>query len=121
MSSRTRAVVLGILVIALLALAGCGGETRTTPTTPGTSPGSTTGKSVSIKNFSFDPSSLTVDVGDRVVWTNDDDVDHTVTGTGLDSGTLKPGDTYSFTFDTAGTYNYQCTLHPAMQGQVVVE
>src|SRR5215210_4609601 len=81
---------------------------------------------VSIQEFFFDPDQLTVAPGTTVTWVNDGEAPHTVTSTDgkeLDSATLQPGDTYSFTFedDDAGeTYAYQCTIHPEMTASVDV-
>lgn len=76
---------------------------------------------MSIKSFAFEPASLKVAVGATVTWTNDDAVDHTITGPGFDSGQVVPHATFSRTFDKAGTYDYSCGIHPSMKGQVVVE
>ena len=81
---------------------------------------------VSIQDFFFDPDQLTVAPGTTVTWVNEGEAPHTVTSTDgkeLDSATLQPGDTYSFTFkeDDAGeTYAYQCTIHPEMTASVDV-
>jgi plastocyanin len=78
---------------------------------------------VTIQNFAFDPSNLTVKTGTTVTWTNMDGVNHTVTSdTGLfDSGELGKGGTFSFTFDKAGVYTYYCVPHHSkMQGTVTV-
>jgi plastocyanin len=81
---------------------------------------------VSIQDFFFDPGQLTVAPGTTVTWVNEGEAPHTVTSTDgkeLDSATLQPGDTYSFTFkdDDAGeTYAYQCTIHPQMTASVTV-
>jgi amicyanin len=81
---------------------------------------------VMINSFAFAPASLTVKKGTTVTWTNQDDVGHSVT---LDSGQpaggptgplLGKGDRYSFTFKTAGTYHYHCSIHPSMKGSVTV-
>jgi nitrite reductase (NO-forming) len=66
---------------------------------------------------------LTVSVGTSVRWTNEDTVIHTVTGVdgGFDSGFLGQGDTWSFTFDRPGEYEYYCLPHPWMRAKVVVE
>jgi plastocyanin len=78
-----------------------------------------------IGDYFFDPTTLTVRPGDTVIWTNDGTVKegHTVTDKNgaFDSGVLKNGDTYSHTFDTAGTFNLFCSLHPKMKQTVLVE
>jgi plastocyanin len=75
---------------------------------------------VNIQNFSFQPSSVTVAVGGAVTWTNQDNTPHTATGNGISTGTLNRGQSGSATFSRAGTYPYQCSIHPNMTGQVVV-
>jgi nitrite reductase (NO-forming) len=79
----------------------------------------------------YTPSPIAVAVGATVTWTNGDLVFHTVTsGTSdgtvgspdgtFDSGEIQPGESFSLTFDEAGTFDYFCTPHPWMQGQVEV-
>jgi len=80
--------------------------------------------SVRIKNFSFNPSALSVKVGTEVVWVNDDAAPHTVTadaGNLFNSATLAPGQSFSFIFATPGTVHYHCNIHPMMKGSVVVQ
>jgi LPXTG-motif cell wall-anchored protein len=79
-------------------------------------------QSVSIVDFAFKPGSITVNPGDTVQWTNNGKVPegHDVTGDGLDSGRLKSGETYSHTFNAAGTFSYICSIHPSMKGTVKV-
>ncbi len=82
--------------------------------------------SVIMQNIAFNPSSLTVTVGTTVTWTNDDSTSHTVTFTdiaGVDSGTMSRGQTFSYTFNTAGTFHYYCKIHgaSAMSGTVTVQ
>ncbi len=90
---------------------------QTLPKTVVTSP--TT--SVTISGFAFSPASLSVTKGTKVTWTNNDAASHTVTGsTGPSSGTLSAGSTYSYTFDTAGTFSYHCAFHSGMTGTVTV-
>ena len=77
----------------------------------------------------FDPPKLTVSKGTTVTWKNGDSTMHTVTsgsaqggesGTVFDSSYLTGGKTFQHTFSDAGTFDYYCTLHPYMKGQVVV-
>ncbi len=77
---------------------------------------------ISIKNFAFNPPNATVAAGTTVTWVNDDQAPHTVTADdgAFDSGTLQPGQSYSFTFDKAGTYAYHCDIHPDMTATVTV-
>ena len=78
--------------------------------------------SVSIQNFAFSQKSINIKKGDTVVWTNKDSAPHTVTGVndGPASGTLNNSSSYSFTFNSAGTFSYKCAFHPSMTGSVVV-
>lgn len=76
---------------------------------------------VSIAGFAFGPGSVSIEVGDTVTWTNDDNAPHTATAAGdFDTGTIAVGESASVTFDTAGTYDYVCSIHPTMSGTVIV-
>ncbi len=110
-------IVAGALVLA--ACSSSSGESVTT-TTSGSSGG---GVEVSIENFAFGPDDLTVSVGDTITWTNDENgIPHTTTADeGLwDSATLRPDDTFAFTFTEAGTFTYFCSIHPAMRAMITV-
>jgi LPXTG-motif cell wall-anchored protein len=77
---------------------------------------------VSIQDFFFDSGQLTVAPGTTVTWVNEGQAPHTTTaddGT-WDSGTLQPGEDFSFTFDQPGTYTYHCSIHPDMTASVKV-
>ena len=77
---------------------------------------------VHIDNFVFQPAQLTVKVGQTVIWTNRDDIPHTVVCAGkFRSKTMDTDGTFAFTFAAAGEYKYFCSLHPHMQGVVKVE
>lgn len=87
----------------------------------------------------YDPPRMFVTVGDTITWYNDDREGHTVTsgeGSGrygwmsdnfgtandiFDSGRFSPGESWSYTFDESGTFSYFCTIHPWMEGVVIVE
>jgi len=81
-----------------------------------------TAKEVTIDNFTFGPAELSVPVGTTVTWINRDDIPHTVVAKdkGFRSKALDTDDRYSFTFTSAGTYDYFCGLHPHMTGKIVV-
>jgi plastocyanin len=85
--------------------------------------GNPTPNAVSIANFSFGPSSLSVAKGTTVTWTNNDDAPHTVTAddNSFTSGTLNKGGTYSHQFTSSGTVNYHCNIHPMMTASVTVQ
>jgi plastocyanin len=86
------------------------------------------GKAVSIVGNSggnsYNPNLIEIKVGDTVTWINSDSSPHTVTSSSndsnFDSGVLRTGEAFSFTFDKEGQYSYFCTLHPSMVGTVVV-
>jgi plastocyanin len=77
----------------------------------------------SIQSFAFSPTPLTVNKGDMVVWTNKDTAEHTVTGDkgGPNSPNIAQNQTYSYKFDTVGTFTYYCKIHPNMKGTVIVK
>jgi plastocyanin len=79
-------------------------------------------RAVAISGFAFSPSSLTINVGDRITWTNSDSVAHTATATGgaFDTGDIAEGQSASVRFTKAGTYAYYCTPHPSMTGTIRV-
>jgi plastocyanin len=77
---------------------------------------------INIKNFAFDPNSITMKVGSTVRWVNRDSVTHRILfADGTYSPLLAGSDSYSRKIDQAGIYNYSCTIHPTMQGTVIVE
>ena len=87
---------------------------------PTSTPGGPT--QVDILNFAFVPQNLTVSVGTTVRWTNLDAYPHTVTSAGnFDSGMLNQNQSYSFTFNAPGTYDYVCAYHNNMSGRIVVQ
>lgn len=78
---------------------------------------------VAMSGFAFDPATVTIEVGDSVTWENQDGVAHTATGSdgAFDTATVGGGQSATVTFDAAGTFAYTCSIHPTMQGSVVVE
>ena len=77
---------------------------------------------VTIQDYSFQPSTLTVPKGTTVTWHNQGSVDHTVTSDtkGLFDSRVSPGKEFSIPFSTPGTYNYHCSIHTSMHGTIVV-
>ena len=78
---------------------------------------------VKIDNFAFAPHRVVVKAGTTVTWINEDDIPHTVASSAklFKSNALDTKDKFSFTFTTAGAYEYFCSLHPHMTGTIVVE
>lgn len=82
-----------------------------------------------IKDFDYDPFTLKIKAGAVIIWMNEDSYAHTVTAKGhtsktkglFDSGTLSKGQSFSYTFKEAGTFEYYCAIHPSMIGKIEVE
>lgn len=91
--------------------------------TPGTPPTTPTIIEVAIEGFAFKPAEINVPVGSTITWYNKDSAAHTVTARdkSFDSGKLSRNDTFSYTFKQSGTFEYYCTIHPFMEGKVVVD
>lgn len=91
------------------------------PPMPSPQPATGGQQKVTIKNYAFNPSQLTVKVGTEVQWVNEDSANHLVTGADFRSQIMGPGETYSHTFSAPGSFDYYCSLHPEMKGRIVVE
>lgn len=97
-------------------------NTQTATTTENSVKGET--YNISIKDFTFDQKTITINKGDTIVWKNIDNVPHQIQGTSLASlkgPVMGYGLTYSYTFNDAGTYDYFCVIHPMMKGTVIVK
>jgi plastocyanin len=83
------------------------------------------GKVVEVKvdNFSFSPQTITIAAGTTVIWTNRDDIPHTVVSDDkvFKSKVLDTDEKFSYTFDKAGDFPYFCSVHPKMTGKVIVQ
>jgi plastocyanin len=135
---------LTVLAIALVPLAGCGGDDDSEPTAAASTPAaaestpappksgarddgdkpaaSTT--DVKMIDNAFEAKDITIKVGDTVVWENAGQIAHTATATAgadFDSGSVAPGESYEWTAKKAGTVSYVCTFHPGMEGTITVE
>lgn len=85
---------------------------------------------VRIESNSYEPFNVDVGLGDRVIWKNFDTEDHTVTAQFwpaqaqekplFDSGVIRAGDSFEFTFVKEGTYRYSCRFHTGMTGTISV-
>ena len=80
-------------------------------------------ETVSIKEFSFSPVSMTITPGTTVRWKNLDGEPHTVRSVDstFRSNALDQNDTFAFKFDKPGTYRYVCSIHPQMIGTIIVK
>jgi plastocyanin len=77
---------------------------------------------MNMQNFAYQMAHFQVRTGTTVTWTNQDSAPHSVTfKNGMkDSGLLYQGQSFSYTFNTPGTYQYYCTVHPNMVATVTV-
>jgi len=77
---------------------------------------------IDIANFTFSPNDLEIKVGTTVTWTNLDDAPHTATADdqSFDSGSLGKNESFSYTFNEAGTFTYYCAFHPSMTAAITV-
>ena len=78
---------------------------------------------VVIDSMRFEPASLTVNIGDVVVWFNHDPFPHTVTAQDneFDSREILPGRSWRYTASTAGVFRYACEIHPTMSAELRVQ
>ncbi len=120
--------ILFLLLIAVVLVSGCVGYGNQPQPNANRPPSGT--NAVTIKDFAFSPSTLTIKAGTAVTWTTLDSAPHQIASDphpahtdlpGLISGTLEEGQSYSFAFDRAGTFGYHCHLHPNMKGTIIVE
>lgn len=123
-----RRCVLALAVAALGVFAACGGGSRQATDAYGERSAQTISSSdvvVELSGLRFVPQGIRIKAGTKVTWVNKDVAVHNVSqieSAFLSPTDLKEGDAFSFTFDTPGTYKYQCTYHhPNMNGIVIVE
>jgi plastocyanin len=126
-----RRILPALCAVVALAAAGCGSSNSSSTSSGSSSSGSTAaasssggGVAIKMQNIAFDPKDVTVKVGQKITWTNDDSVDHNVTsqsGESIKSDNFGKGATFSFTPTKAGTINYVCTIHPGMTATLTVQ
>lgn len=124
-------IILPMLVMAaVFIISGCGlyGNAPSTSNNSSIPASATTiqtpavaGNAVNIQNFAFSPATLTVKKGAAVTWTNNDSAPHQIKSATFNSSSLSKGQTFSFTFNDAGTFDYSCAIHPSMLGKIIVE
>jgi plastocyanin len=129
-----------LVLSALVLLAACGGSGTTSTTGTSSTPAATAtatqgGNTQTVMiitdssgSFAFSPASLTIKAGSTVMWKNMTQAAHTVTsddGKSFDSGSANPiaaqTGTFSFTFNTPGTFAYHCSIHPFMKATIIVQ
>ena len=78
-------------------------------------------KTVGVSSFKFQPATLEVAKGTKVVFSNSSSIAHTATDPGaFDTGRIKAGKAISVRFGQKGTFRYHCKIHPEMRGKVIV-
>ena len=117
---RSRSICVALVLVATpLGLLSC----RRDPGAAASAPASAT-HTITIEAVSFTPDSLTLNVGDTVVWINKDPFPHTATsGTaGFDSKEIRAdAGSWTYTATKPGDFGYVCTLHPTMRGVLHVK
>jgi plastocyanin len=124
-------ILLALCAVVALAAAGCG-SSNSSSTSSGSSSSASTGAAsssgggvtIKMQNIAFDPKAVTVKVGQKITWTNDDSTDHNVTadsGADFKSDNFGKDGTFEFTPDKAGTIKYECTIHPGMTATLTVQ
>ena len=103
-----RKLILMLAAVSALAVAGPAGAAT---------------KSINIFGSSFSPKTTTITQGDTVTWVNRDNANHQILADKAQfvSAILRPKQTFSFTFNAAGTYTYKDELHPALKGTITVK
>ncbi|MGA9397225.1 MAG: cupredoxin family copper-binding protein [Anaerolineaceae bacterium] len=129
--------LLSIMALILIVAAGCAPTVKSSATAPDltslpaannsdqTAAGSTVvdGQlAIEISGFAFTPQSAMVKVGTTVTWTNKDSATHNIKADdgSFESGPINQGESFTFQFNTPGTFPYICTVHPSMQGTITV-
>jgi plastocyanin len=121
----SKALVATLLLVLVLSVVGCsgGGSNTANPPSSGTTTVDTpaAGATVIEKGFAFEPATLEVKVGDTVTFKNEDSAPHNVSIDGKELGSQDPGASVTWTAEKAGTFPYTCTIHPSMNGTIVVK
>lgn len=136
MNARNVLVPLATITVLILGLYGATRLLKTENSfrpipipTPTTSPSPTPSRTIesevkiTIGQKGFNPIILTVNEGTEVTFINNNTVSHTVTAENraFDSGEIKPGQSFSYTFNENGTYKFYCRYHPEEKGQITVK
>jgi len=115
---KKRLLIPALLLTAALWLLSlsCSKDNSNTITNP------VTADTIYIDGSAYSPYDHTVGVGSKVIWINNDAMAHTVTSNDgiFSSGNINQGNSFSYVFNSIGTYNYHCADHPSMQGKITV-
>lgn len=107
--------IASIVAVSALVLAGaaCSSEE------PSGASASAGGSTIAVRDYKFDPDTTNMDVGEAVTWVWEGGAPHNVVGEGFQSPDQSSG-TFEHAFERPGTYEYECTIHPGMDGTVTV-
>ncbi len=132
-----KSLIAGLLIMVVL-VSGCTSVPDTAPQTAAPQPTPTASKqnnvpptqiapqpkgaaTVEISDFTFFPAEVILAKGGTVTWKQKDTEQHTVTGADFSSSKLSQGETFTHTFNEAGTFEYWCTIHASMRGKITVK
>ena len=115
-----------LLIMGVFILSGCSSYGGTSTNSSAAMPVATQGiaiasNAIAIQNFAFSPTTLTVKKGTAVIWTNNDSAAHQIKSAAFNSNLLSKGQSFSFTFNDIGTFDYSCAIHSSMTGKIIVE
>jgi plastocyanin len=116
--NKIAALLCGVSFLNLSFFALAGGTTNTDSVAGGKR------NKIEIKDFAFNPQTITVKSGEKITWVNKDGEPHTVVSVEKQfkkSPALDTDDEYTVTAGAPGTYSYFCSVHPKMTGTIVVE
>lgn len=121
-----KAIWLIEILVFMMLVSGCTSAPQTAPQQKATPPQQIAPPppmkaDVRIEDFTFFPPELTIAKGGTITWSNKDTNQHTVASGDFASGKLSQGQTFSHTFNEAGTYDYWCTIHTSMRAKVIVK
>jgi plastocyanin len=117
-STRKTAVILSVLTLLGFSFASFAGETKDA------AGGGGTVNRIEIKDFSFNPQTITVKSGEKITWINHDEEPHTIVSVEKQfkkSSALDTDQEFTVTAGAPGTYSYFCSVHPKMTGTIIVQ
>lgn len=80
-----------------------------------------TRRTIDIREYMFTPATLEIKMGSTVTWVNNDQISHQIKSIFFNSAELTTGQSFSYTFNNPGIFDYTCSIHPEMSGKIVVK
>lgn len=116
-------IILAALVLSVVALAGCShfGGSENTPSPSLNQERTVESNVVNIEKFKFNPETLIVKKDTAVTWVNNDSAPHQIKSALFNSDLLSKGQSFSFSFNEVGVFDYSCSIHPSMLGKIIVQ